>query len=186
MTSGHHAINDLLAALLNSQIEPDNSPIIDNMRLYEAFTTGPGLNNEEQRILCLSPTSRARYLQIKRKINAEIRSRWRAQGLALSLIAKAAAAQNTLLDFQAADGSFSVTLYRQDDADMPWMILLRLSPRVRDTLHSTTMIRLVDSGGLEWVRGRPDARGEISFGWYDLQNPAEQRLREYALTLDLV
>lgn len=186
MDTNPNGMKRLLAAVLDSQIEPEQNLNIDQERLRQALTSGPPLNTDEQRRIWSSPLTRAEYLSLKRQINAEIRIRWRERDFELRLIGRAAADGSDELRYDSSDGSFQITLMRQPDEDMPWLVLLTLSTGLRETLYPSTELRLIDSGGLEWVRGQPDTRGEISFGWYDLINLPDQRLREYTLVLEIV
>lgn len=182
----HEPAARLLLDLLNAQTEDAGSKPLSLARLHAALTDGPPLTKAEQGVLYRSPLSRDDYLRLKRKRNAELQTRWRQQGLRLRLVAKAAADPDSdRLHYQNAAAGFQVTLFRQDDADMPWMVLLQLDPMVRDTLYPASAVVLSDSGGLEWARGRPDARGELSFGWHHPDTDPRQRLRAYTLTLGL-
>lgn len=186
MALNPNGMKRLLAALLAGQIEPDQRQTIARGRFQQALTTGPALSADERRSVWLSPLARAEYLRLKRRLDAEIRWRWRERDFKLHLIGKAAADDSGELCYASADGSFQVALMRQPDEDMPWLVLLTLNEAIRETIYPMTQVRLADSGGLEWVRGRPDTRGEISFGWYDLGNAPDQRLREHTLMLELV
>lgn len=186
MAQNPNSMKRLFADVLDSQLEPEFTPDISTDRLRESLTTGPALSAEERRSLWRSPLIRDEYLRIRRQLNAEIRSRVQERGLDLRIVGRAAADDTDELRYDSADGSFQITLMRQPEEDMPWLLLVTLSKAIRETLYPLTQIRLVDSGGLEWVRGRPDTRGELSFGWYDLENLPDQRLREHSLILEIL
>jgi hypothetical protein len=46
-----------------------------------------------------------------------------------------------------------------------------------------TELRLVDSGGLEWMRGRSDAEGEMTRAWEDVTIDLLERSSQYTLRL---
>lgn len=176
----------LLADILSRQTDDDQGLAVDEQRLRKALTAGPALTIAEKNRLLSSPADRAVYFRIKREITADIELQWYRLGLHAELAVKAAAGSDNEIRYQSANGPFSVTLFKQDTPDMPWLVLIKLDRAMRDTLHPMNIVRLVDSGGLEWTRGRPDTRGELSFGWFDLDITPDRRLLDHTLKLDLL
>ena len=83
---------------------------------------------------------------------------------------------------------YRVILYRQDNPDTPWLVLVQLEKIYQDILlgFPHTPLRLFDSGGLEWLRGKPNNYGEISATWTDANMDLAQRASQYSLHLEPV
>src|SRR5688572_17843588 len=75
----------------------------------------------------------------------------------------------------------TVKLFSLDDQAERWTIFLKLSEAVHDSLVSG--VRLVDTGGMEWLAGHVDSDGELSADWPHHESP-RQRLDHYALRLE--
>ncbi len=174
----------LLSEILDAQVESGKYGAIDEGRFREALTVGPPLDEQEQGLLLLSPVARADYHRIRREVQEELTGRLQEQGVDMALLPLAAASDDDKVVMQG--NGFSVTLYRQDDLGVPWVILVQLGSSYMQALNPMSLLRLVDSGGLEWLRGKPDKNGEITATWDDPETDLLLRSRRFSLSLEPV
>ena len=170
-----NGVSRLFLEILNSQLESGRYPPLDEKRVRESLTRGPGLTEDEQIILLLSPLARHDYQQVKKKIQEETRLRLYAQGVETELLAMAASSEDGDKMILKGNG-FTVTLYRQENHDTLYL----------QNIYPMTPLRLIDSGGLEWLRGRPDANGEITASWNDPETDLLARSKRFSLILEPV
>ena len=180
------AIRRLTATILSRQMESGRHGTIDEKRLREALTIGPQLTEKENSLLLLSPVARDDWNRIRTLILNDMRDKIAEQGLDTSLVSLAASTDIEDGQVLIPGSDFSVTLYRQDTQGIPWVILVQLGPAYRNTIYPMTCLRLVDEGGLEWMRGYPDAEGEITSAWLDRNLDLHVRARKYSLKLEPV
>ena len=152
--------------------------------LRQALTTGPPLIDREQRLLLLSPVARADYKQIRNEIVSETHERLDRHGVEMNLIPLAAADESDKVVLKSS--GFRVTLYRQEKFGVPWVILVQLGPAYLQAINPMTSLRLADTGGLEWLRGRPDTNGELTGAWNDPETDLLKRIRRFSLMLEPV
>ncbi len=174
----------LLSEVLDSQIESGRHDVIDHDRIRESLTTGPPLSVDEQISLLLSPVIRSDYKQVRDKISKDLKSRLEKNNITLELIPLAASSEEDKVIFQG--NGFKVILYRKDDLGVPWIILVQLGSNYLKHLNPMTILQLVDSGGLEWLRGKPDSNGEITGVWEDPDTDILARARRFSLILQPV
>lgn len=174
----------LLAALLESQIESGKFGEIDKNRIRQALTTGPTLTEQEQRLLLLSPVARSDYKEIRREIVIRDRQRLDRHGVETNLMPLAASDDSDKVVLKSS--GFTVTLYRQEKLGVPWVILVQLGPAYQKAVNPMTTLRLADTGGLEWLRGKPDTNGEITGAWNDPETDLIKRIRRFSLMLEPV
>ena len=172
----------LLAEILDSQIESGTYGVIKYNRMQEALTIGPGLTKQEQSILLLSPVAREDFQRMRNKIVAEIRDKISQYGVETELLPLAAADLQDKVTLK--NTGFSVTLYRKDDLGVPWVILVQLGKNYQQAINPMTTLKLVDTGGLEWMRGKPDTFGEMTGAWYDFETDLLSRARRFSLILE--
>lgn len=175
----------LLAGILDSQLETGQYGVVDEHRIRESLTTGPVLTDEEQSLLLLSPVARNDYNTIRRQIKEEVLVQLADNHIEQTLLPLAAAASAGDKVLLKGNG-FNVTLYKQDNLGIPWVILVQLGKSYLEAINPMTVVRLVDSGGLEWLRGKPDANGEITQPWQDSETDILSRSRRFSLTLEPV
>lgn len=173
---------ELLAELLEPQIESGKFGEIDRNRLREALTIGPPLTDQEQRLLLLSPVARADYKEMCSAIVSEDRRRLDQHGVEINLMPLAAADESDKVILKSS--GFTVTLYRREKLGIPWVILVQLGPAYQKAVNPMTTLRLADTGGLEWLRGRPDTNGELTGAWSDSETDLLTRARRFSLILE--
>lgn len=171
----------LLKNILESQIESGQHGFFEEERLRAALTVGPPLNEDELSLLMLSPVARYDYKRIHREISQEVTSRLKRNSVEIELFPLAAATDENKVILRGH--GFNVTLYKQDNLGIPWVILVQLGTSFLEVLNPMTVLQLVDSGGLEWLRGKPDANGEITATWDDPETDILARSRRFSLTL---
>lgn len=177
-------MKELLAEMLNSQVETGKFGVIEVSRLKEALTTGPDFTENEKSILLISPVARDDYLRLRKEISQQILNDLETSDISNELLPLAAATDEDTIVMEG--NGFDVILYKKEDLGIPWLILVQLHQSFLDKLNPMTVIRLVDSGGLEWLRGRPDSSGEIMGSWEDIETDILARSKRYSLFLEPV
>lgn len=172
----------LLSELLDPQLETGQYGVITEKRLREALTLGPPLDEREQSLLLLSPVVREDYRRIRQEIRSELSKKLEMNNVAMEIMPLAAASTGDKVVMKGK--GFTVTLYRQEGLGVPWIILVQLGDAYMQTLNPMSILRLMDSGGLEWLRGRPDECGEITATWNDDQTDLIARSRRFSLRLE--
>ncbi len=176
------AMANLLAELLESQVESGKYGELSLERIKEALTTGPGLSQQEQSLLLLSPVARADYKQVKSEVHRELKERLEKHDVELKLLPLAAADKSKKVVMHSS--GFSVTLIDKQDIGIPWIILVQLGSAYKNAISPMTTLRLVDSGGLEWLREKPDNNGEMTAAWNDPETNLVDRARRFSLILE--
>lgn len=176
----------LLAELLEPQIESGRYGTIGRDRLREALTIGPNLTDTEQSILLISPVAREDYQDVQNEILNEVNERIHNQGVDIKILPLAAASEGKKDKIILNGRGFTVTLYRKEDLGIPWVILVQLGASYLKVINPMTTLRLVDSGGLEWLRGIPDTNGEMTGPWNDEETDLLRRVQRFSLTLEPV
>ena len=174
----------LLADILNVQTDDAAVEMFSEPHLRQVLMGTATLTEEEMKRLWLSPTARAQYFEVREQVCGEIRRRWKDLNVTLSVEQQVAADRSSVVVVPGED--FTVTIYREEDVDMPWSISLNLGGKIRETISPAMQLRLADSGGLEWLRGRPSKGGEINRGWYNLEISPVDRLLQHELILDVI
>ena len=172
----------LLSELLDSQLESGQYGVITEKRLREALTTGPPLNEQEQSLLLLSPVVREDFRRIRQEIRTKLSKKLEMNNVETEIMPLAAASNEDKVVMKGK--GFTVTLYRQEGLEVPWIILVQLGDAYMRALNPMSILRLIDSGGLEWLRGRPDECGEITATWNDDQTDLIARSRRFSLRLE--
>ena len=182
MNMNMNGMAELLAEILDTQIETGEYGEIDEERFRESLINGPPLSKKEQSLLLLSPIARNDYSRIRNKVNREIAAHLAEQGVEVKLNLPLAAATKEEKVTMNCNG-FTLVLYRQDDFEIPWLILIQLEEKFLKVLNKMTVLRLVDSGGLEWLRGKPNAEGEIAGTWEVPETDLFERSNRFSLSL---
>ncbi len=174
----------LLAGMLDTQLETGQYGAIDEERIRASLTTGPALSDEEQSLLLLSPVARSDFNRVRREVKEKLVLQLMENHIEQNLLPLAAATDEDKVLLKG--NGFNVTLYKQDNLGIPWIVLVQLGDNYLQAINPMTVLRLVDSGGLEWLRGKPDANGEITVPWEDAETDILSRSRRFSLTLEPV
>jgi hypothetical protein len=174
----------LLVNLLDSQIETGKYGIMEGGRIRKALTIGPFFTDTEQRLLLLSPVARMDYKRIRKEIHQDVIDRLDGLQVERQLLPLAADSEEDTIIMK--NNGFTVTLYRREDMDIAWIILVQLGPSYLEAINPMTRLRLYDSGGLEWIRGKPDVNGEMTSFWNDIETDLLTRSRRFSLCLEPV
>ena len=175
----------LLSEILDPQIESGKYGAIDKDRVRESLTNGPELTDREQCLLLLSPVAREDFKDVRNEILEEVYARIQQQDIDMNMLPLAAAGEAKDKVILRGSG-FSVTLYRRDELGIPWIILVQLGASYQKAVNPMTTLRLVDTGGLEWLRGRPDVNGEFTGPWNDAETDLLIRAHRFSLILEPV
>ena len=137
-------------------------------------------------MLILSPITRDNWNNIRIELKEEFRDKLNAEHLDTALVPLAAATEAEPNRISLQGQGFNVTLYRQVEQEIEWVILVQLEPNFTKAIYPMSQLKLIDSGGLEWMRGRPDAGGEFTGTWSDSAIDLYERAQNCSLTLDLI
>jgi hypothetical protein len=176
------ALKRLMAAILAEQ--PDSAevrPALDEARLQRALSESEPLSLTEQRLLWVSPATRRRLARLRDSQRAIQYQVWQQVGI-IPQITYLAAADPTVQPITIeTNPHFTLKLFPLDADGASWTLFLKLS----DTAHRTlsTGVRLVDTGGVQWLAGQVDADGELSADWTYAEPPL-QRLHRYELRVE--
>jgi hypothetical protein len=171
----------LLAAILNSQSEPEDAVAFTDERLREALTTGPGFTTEEKKLLWSSPDARDHFLTIREQVRLDLSEAVRKAGLGTSEMRLAASGSASEQEISGA--GFIVSIFRDEAFGDEWSISVELSQEYLSLLAAGTTVSLQDTGGMVWARGKPDVHSRIGAQWTALDTPM-QRLARFSLRLD--
>jgi hypothetical protein len=176
------ALKHLMAAVLAEQPEStDAGMALDEARLQQALSGEEPLSAAEQHLLWTSPVARRRLAMLRDSQRATQYLAWQRAGIAPQIAYLAAAdpvVQPVTIDTHP---HCTIKLFPQDTDGKLWTIYLKLSDTAYQTL--LTGVRLVDTGGLQWMAGHVDSDGELSTDWAHPEPPL-QRLHRYELRLE--
>ena len=176
------AMQRLMAAILAEQPErPDAGIALDEARLRRALSGAEPLSTAEQQVLWTSPAARRRLAILHRVQRAAQYLAWQQAGIASQipyLAAADAAVQPVTIDTHPY---LTVKLFPLDAHGARWTIFVKLAEPIHNSLVSG--IRLVDTGGVQWLTGYVDKDGELSADWTHEESPL-QRLHRYELRLE--
>ena len=176
------ALKHLMAAILAEQPESaDAGMALDEVRLRRVLSGEELLSAAEQRLLWTSPAARRRLITLWDSQRAAQYLAWHQAGITPQIAYLAAAdpaVQPVTIDTHP---HFTIKLFPLDTDGKHWTIFLKLSDTAYQTL--LTGVRLVDTGGLQWLAGSVDGDGELSADWTHPEAPL-QRLHRYALRIE--
>jgi hypothetical protein len=178
----NNGMTKIFSEILDRQTNVPTKAHISSERLYAAFSNGPELNEEERQILLKSPMLRYKCVNVINQINQDIKDQLEKSQIQMALTPLAAAHESDEYHFSARD--FDVYLYDKSDPDMPLIVLLQLSPKMTSFFNKKTRVRLYDSGGLDWIIGKPDKNGQIITEWLDNETNLVERSKMYSLHIE--
>lgn len=170
--------------MLDTQQESGTHGAMSDSRMRQSLVIGPGLTAEEKGILLKSPIARYRYMDIKRAVTRQIEQDLKVFHIGTEILPLAASDHSDTHAF--ACSGYRVVLYDKNELGIPWVILLQLDKSFQKAINPLTVLRLVDSGGLEWLRGKPDRNGELAASWSDADTDLLERSKQFSLNLEVV
>jgi len=179
------SLEHLFSSMLDQQIESGNAGTISRERIERILTSGPGLSQREKQVLLRSPIARYEYYDTKSKILVSIKRKLAQQHINTEIVPLAATDDSADRHIFSCTG-FRVTIYDKKAFGIPWVILLQFGTTFMKVIHPMTVVRLVDSGGQEWLRGKPDENGELTASWLDVETDLLDRVRRFSLNIELV
>lgn len=182
MVTNSEAFRRLMATMLAEQSDRDDADMaLDEARLRRVLSGDAPLSAIEQRLLWTSPTARQRLAMLWESRHAAQYLAWQRAGVSPQIHYQAAADQAVQPITIETHPHCTIKLFPLDADGAHWTVYIKLSDTVQQTLLSG--IRLVDSGGLQWLAGQVDNDGELSADWPHAEPPL-QRLHRYALRLE--
>ena len=183
MNMVNKGISAIFGEILDRQKESDeNVNKISVEKLYQTFTKGQKLNTSERQSLVLSPILRYQCVDVLNQIHQEIKDSLDQSQVPMSIAPLAAASYSDKHHFSCI--GFDVYLYDQSDVGIPWIILLQLNRKIMGALYPVTRIRLYDSGGLEWLQGKPDKNGQIVREYLEGEINFLERAKMYSIHIE--
>lgn len=174
--------DELLLELLNQQVDTGEGLGLSEARIEQALTVGPGFSTTESRLLWRAPLARDSVQRVRERLRQDVLARWRASGI--EPVADVMAAADDAQDVIRVRGrGFALTIFPEADETMPWILSLQVDAELRSNMPVGLRFRLTDSGGMVWLTGRPNSRGEINDGWFDTTTSPRDRLLTHHLRL---
>jgi hypothetical protein len=178
----HDAMQHLMAGILAEQPErADAGASLDEARLRRALSGDEPLNHTEQQLLWTSPAARRRLMILRDVQRATQHQAWQRLGVESQIVYLAAADSTVQPITIDTHPHLTVKLFPLDEQGERWTVFLKLSEALQQTL--LTGIRLLDTGGVQWLAGHVDHDGELSADWTHDESPLH-RLHRYALRLE--
>lgn len=176
-------LDAILADLLNGQTEMADESELEGLEgRIQAYAEGAPWQPRDVELVWTSPSARRRYLQARKAVLARLADRWNDQGFGRQFLRRAAdGGPSDILALEEA--GVTVRILRAPGSG-DWLVSVVLSPEALALLPDGVNIRLVDSGGREWLRGEPDRAGGVDAFWEDADQSPIERLREHALNLE--
>ena len=178
-------VNAFLADVLNRQVElAEDADLAQAAPRLRAYAEGEPWREEDIQLVWTSPGARRLYLRARAAVVERVETGWADRGLARDFLRRAAdsAADNEVV-MQEAGVTIRVL---QAPGSGDWMINVVLSHRAVELLPAGMKIKLVDSGGQEWLQGEPDRAGGVDAFWESTDQTPIERLREHSLSLTFV
>lgn len=175
----HHRMLD---AILEAQAEGAAGAVVEEWRIRQALTDGPTFTEAEQRILWLSPDTRALFMEVRREVRNEAKAKVSDAGYGRPVRLLAASGDRRE---ERIDGSgWSLWIFHDDIPGSEWSLSLELAEDYVSLLPPQLVVKLKDAGGKTWLSGRPDNTRRIEAVWDDQVESPYDRLRHFALGLD--
>jgi len=164
------SLEKLLCATLNLQQDDGTDMALGERRVREILSEMSTATEAEQNSLLRYPSARRQLYFIADVMRAEQLAQWQQSGIENVIQLKAAAQrysdqQPIIID---TNQNFVVTLFPPEEEHDRWTIHLKMAANLITELKG---IRLKDSSGQEWLRGKPDADGELSQSWNYAEDP---------------
>ncbi len=173
-------IQDVLNAM--AAADPEDRPRLADLRLRALIHGRQPLTTEERRLLARSAATRDRLAWLRHLERARALAAWQAQAMVpepLQLLA-AADEQSRPAPVRLAGEHYSVQLIPTDLDGRAWRISVAIAPAL--ILATPGGFELVDSEGLTWLAGHPDAYGEL-VGFWQREEPLWERVHRVRLQL---
>jgi len=173
-------IQDVLDAI--AVADPDETPRLDDECLGAVLRGRAPLTPPQRRLLARSAVTRDRLAWLRHRERARSLAAWQAQGLGPQPLQLLAAADETpaVGPLHLVGEHYSVALIPADLDGRAWRITVAVAPALIITTPGG--FQLVDSEGLVWLAGHPDAYGEL-VGFWQRDEPLWQRVHRVRLEL---
>lgn len=172
----------LLDAILASQTEGAAGAVIEEDRIRQALTDGPGFTDAEKRILWLSPDTRSLFLEVRREIRQDLSDRVRAAGYGEPKRLLAASGGES--EERISGHGWTLWIFHDDIPGSEWSLSLQLAEDYMRLLPAQTIVALKDSGGQTWLSGIPDSSRRIEMVWGNDSESPFGRLKRYDLFVE--
>lgn len=173
-------IRGILDAIAAQDI--DDSPRLTDERLHAAIFGQQPLNQHERRLLALSAATRDRLAWLRHLERARALSSWQQRGIDPKPLQLLAAADTTpaIGPLRLTGEGYSVALTPVDLEGREWHIAVQIAAAL--IAATPGGFQLVDSEGLIWLTGHPDAGGIVS-GYWNKEEQLWSRVHRVQLAL---
>ncbi len=172
----------LLLDLLNGQVDSGEGLSLSEARIEQALTIGPRFSDRESHLLWRAPLARASLRRVRDRLCQDVVKHWQLAGI--EPVAEFKAAADDIDEVIKVRGNgFSLTIFPDTDPTMPWILSLQIDSELQSDMPTGLRFQLLDSGGMVWLKGRPNSRGEINEGWFDTTTSPRARLLAHHLRL---
>ncbi|WP_295389544.1 hypothetical protein [uncultured Thiodictyon sp.] len=171
---------DVLDAI--AATDPQDTQRLADERLQALIDGREPLTLPERRLLARSAVTRDRLGWLRHLARARSLAAWQAQALGPQPLQLLAAADETpsVAPVRLVGEHYSVALIPADLQGRAWRIAVQIaSPLIAATPGG---FQLVDSEGLVWLAGYPDAAGEL-VGFWQREEPLWERVHRVSLEL---
>ena len=156
-------ISDILDAVAVEDV--DDSPRLTDERLRAAIFAQAPLTAPERALIARSPATRDRLAWLRHQARANALARWQAEAIEPEPLRLLAAADQTpsVAPLRLTGAGHSVALTPVDLEGREWHVAVQIANALIEATPAG--FQLVDSEGLIWLSGHPDADGIISGYW---------------------
>ncbi|WP_295451392.1 hypothetical protein [uncultured Thiodictyon sp.] len=171
---------DVLNAI--AATDPEDTQRLADERLRAVIDGRQPLTPPERRLLARSAATRDRLAWLRHLTRAQALAAWQAQALGPQPLQLLAAADETpaVAPVQLVGEHYSVALIPVDLEGLTWRIAVQIAPPL--IAATPGGFQLLDSEGLVWLAGHPDAAGEL-VGFWQREEPLWQRVHRVRLEL---
>lgn len=133
------------------------------------------LTQRQRLALALSPADRQRLGELRQLERAKALLRWRETGWQVPTMDLRVAGDDQIQPFVVEDSGCKVHLIPFDLDGRVWKIQVDIDLEL--VAETPTGFRLLDTEGLVWVQGHPNAQGELIGYWERKESPWQRRHR---------
>ncbi len=151
-------------------------------RIRQVLEGGPPFSFQEEQMLWECRASREAFWRTRDTMIQEARRYWQDEGHGEVVWLRAAAGQGPVT---IKGNGYSVSCFRTQSDAPRWVVSLKIEREIAGKLPRRTKVRLVDTGGREWLKGAIDDTCQIGVIWNDPGISPVDRAHEHGIRLDI-
>lgn len=173
---------DLLAALLSVQIEDGSGDAFDPELALKCLRTGQPLSAAYKALLLRSPVARLKLREAIKRDDLELKRQAQTFDVGLMVTPLAAASDEQMVTINAI--GWKLIIFKENLPHATYSLTLQLDHQLKSI--APKRVKVVDSGGLLWLNGKPDSRAELTVEWSYTDFTPMERLSNHSLQLELI